>query len=363
MTEYVRIISWALLLSIGHAQANSWFGDKPLKSKCLGPDYAQHDYLIIGVGVGDSLENATDLALTDIGKQLRVDVKNEERLETRSANSKVRSDYSSSTNIVSDVRGLTGTKRECWDPNASNDQHVVVFSFDKRSVDAKVADWLVEQGFQVTDDTQLLAPTMMSDSAFLLRLKQLTQLAGQPLDRLALSLLFNNDAWELAVNGRRFVLLDNDLFDLIGNKVDPDVKIVSYDLASEKFELVRKLTHNQEFKFAFRKDEYRYVSVFNLLQDGRIAELLANEKVQPSKLIPADEGLNFQAYLEKGQTVVKDMYVLLFSEQPIGTHSFHRLEVNEAIGQDQYAYAVDKFLDWAQSQPVHMSIVQTTTFR
>jgi hypothetical protein len=264
----VALFASALMLSSGSVQAISWFGDKTLKSTCFNDDYQQHDYLIIGVGVGDSLENATDLALTDIGKQLRVDVKNEERLETRSANSKVRSDYSSSTNIVSDIKGLTGTKRVCWDPNASNGQHVVVFSFDSRSVDAKVADWLVEQGLQVNDQTELLAPAMMNDSVFINRLKQLTQIAGQGLDRLSLSLLFNNDAWELAVNGRRFVLLENDLFDLIGNKVDPDVKIVSYDPSSEKFELVRKLTHNQEFKFAFKKDEYRYVSVFKKQRIG-----------------------------------------------------------------------------------------------
>lgn len=343
------------------------------RSFCIDKTPRDSDHLVVGVGVGESLPKARQQAMSEIAQKLSSRVSVTTKSTTRAIDDYESETFDQDVSIETDV-AIDDAVELCRDVDDPRGKVYVVYQLDKRPLVQKVYSDLAGrwQG-DLPQTVHFKGPSMLVGSHFVSELREkLERQAGTQEKTVVIDLKRRNNRWVLSVNdSANYTVADRKFLSFIAPDFRGAVKALDIDIASgdaprppSDFRFARsvRLKHGDDFHFWIASRRSGYFSLFNIYEDGRIANLLENRFIQNGSALQYPEGGTFTSLvLEDGKSTY-DVYIGVLTENPIVLSEFAKLENQGGFlaGDDYYQF--DQFLRWFDFvDPIGVSTLEART--
>ena len=376
MTRLLSILlNFFLFLFIGCSSTNTskvkivdnsqetLIGGGKYTSYCFTAAYSDGpSHLVKGYGAGNKLAVAKQSAYQDLAERLKVYVEGEFYSRTvRDKAGQVSSEVDQKIRTRTSAN-LEQVERICVDQNDPGGQVHMAVQIDLRPSEKIIASKLVDHWGGVPTSVVWKGPRVLVKSPFIKRLNQSLPVATMASRREARVNLFRKyQQWHLDLDGLVIKLSQNELVDVLGwtQLNDQQFNMQLEDEFGNALGL--QLRHEDEFRFTLdANNPQRYVSLFNVYGDGRVAVVRENIPFKQRMKIP-ESGI-FSAGLIAPGTVTKDVYIALLTHKQVDTSQYRRLFKESQIGSDDDSYSLGQFITWLDQQPsARYAILRVTT--
>ncbi len=334
---------------------------QPYQSHCTKHNKSGSPYFVYGVGVGADIASARNAALADIAGSLSSQISVQTTSTLSSVNDVESDSFKQNVDISSHVSidDAVETCRDTGDPGGS--VHLV-FRLDKRPVVQKVYSDLITSWGGIHPNLVLMkGPSILIGSKFVAELKAKLERgnAGIDVQTVVLDLQRKNNTWVLSVGqNATYTIADRSFLTFIAPNFIREVKALdlsvlhadqmgSTELATEDFQFARsaRLRHGDSFVFRASSRRNGYLSIFNVYEDGRIANLLENRSIAAGKSIQFPEGGTFTSLLLEDGKTTYDVYIAVLTEAPVLISQFGKLN-DDGFLTGKNSYQFDQFLRW-----------------
>lgn len=310
------------------------------------------NYISVGYGEADNFQAAKQHALQDLAESLGesvISIRSEG--VTRKKDTEVYREFHEEFSIQLRIK-LDQAERICEDLDTPTTKVYVVYKVDRRTLQQKLADKLLNQWMRVPATIHWQGPRALVESRLVVSLTQLlTRNANQSNTiELPVALTRMHGRWYLEVDGEMEPIGQLGLLDLLNWEVMEEGQLVlellkveagkAHQWASKRFKA------GDEFKIAIKSGTKHqgYITLFNIYPDGRVAQLLPSSTLNASAVLPK-EGVFISELLNSGEPVL-DTYIALFSEKPLDVTVFRQLEADAGLVEGEMAYGLDRFVSW-----------------
>ncbi len=322
----------------------------PQTSEPVPPSWYHHlpteSGRIIGYGTGDSYRAAKHEALADLSEQREASVNSQFALLRKSdrnnaTTSSIRTIQVESEKRLLSVKDLKQVER--------SGIHYVALGLDIRPTPQIMAEAL-QQGWQGDNPRSI----QWQGSPYILQ--------GQLIREIEARLQFNpaadhdypahvalnreNGRWILSINS--VVQPLNDLSHLL--------EWSRGDVAGYGLQLLDKptprLNNGEPFTLVAQQPQgTHFLTLINIYSDGRLTITADNRRVQTTTTIPAEgDGLELIATPLNPNQSDRDLYLALWSQQPIDTTPF--MQTQYSIAETEQGYQLHRLLPWIEQQPL-----------
>lgn len=343
------------------------------RSFCIDKTPRDTDHFVVGVGVGESLAKARQYALSEIAQKLSSRVSVTTKSTTRSIDDYESQSFDQDVSIESDV-AIDNAVELCRDVDDPRGKVYVVYQLDKRPLVQKVYSDLTRQWQGNLPKTlHFKGPSILVNSHFISELREKLERDNSTLEKtVVIDLKRQNNRWVLSVNdSATYTVADRKFLSFIAPDFAGTVKALDIDIASGEaprppadFRFARsvRLKHGDDFSFRVASRRNGYFSLFNIYEDGRIANLLENRFIDTNSAFQYPDGGTFTSLvLEDGKTTY-DVYIGVLTANPIVLSEFAKLESRGGFlaGDDYYQF--DQFLRWFDFvDPIGVSTLEART--
>lgn len=336
---------------------------KPLDryhSFCVDKVPADSQHFISGVGVGPNEASARQNALADIAQKLSSNVQVTTRSSVRAVDDYESESFDQDVLISSDV-AIDSAVELCRDVHDPAGKVYLVYQLDKRPLVQRVhSDLLKSWRGAYPENVVFKGPSLLRDSRFFTDLRSRLERSGEggTSQTVVVDLRRQNNQWVLFVNESAvYTVADRHFLTLISPDFRRTVKALDIDVVSdaggripvpEDFRFARsvRLRHGENFNFRIASRRSGYVSIFNVYEDGRIANLLENRFLKDSQAVVIPEGGAFTSLLLEDGKSTYDVYIGVLTDTPIMLSEFAKLEARKGFLTGNQFYQFDQFLRW-----------------
>lgn len=330
------------------------------RSFCSDQTPPDSQYFLTGVGVGPDVASARQIALADIAQKLSSNVQVTTRSSLRAVDDYESESFDQDVLISSDVAIDTAVEL-CRDVHDPDGKVYLVYQLDKRPLIQRVYSDLLESWRGVYPEAvEFKGPSILRDSRFIADLRSKLERAGEggTSKTVVVDLRRQNNQWVLIINeGAVYTVADRHFLTLISPDFRGTVKALDIDVVSdaggqppvpEDFRFARsvRLRHGESFNFRIASRRSGYVSIFNVYEDGRIANLLENRFVTNNQAVVFPEGGAFTSLLLEDGKSTYDVYIGVLTDTPIMLSEFAKLEAHKGFLTGDQFYQFDQFLRW-----------------
>ncbi|MDH5464131.1 MAG: LPP20 family lipoprotein [Thiovulaceae bacterium] len=311
-----KLLVSVLFISISFAQAPFWFG---------ALDKDQPDYMIIGYGESEDIESAKNLAKDDISKSIRTAIKSSFSSRTKVNGEDVDKSIAQSieaknSTILTNVKLLEQERiKGIW---------YVSMQYDNRPIEQKIANSFSKKFCVENTKTH---PYIQASPLY----KKLKKRVGCDLD---ISITRFNKMWQVrALDNKLFPMAPLDFEKLFFNKYNSNL-----DFSANK----HVLKNGDEFLFYQSSKQEGYTTLLTMYENGIVTVLESSALVAKNKkqILPSPEReLELEAATLEDGSATFDLYILLYSKQPLDTSRFEY--ATQELASSENAYKFDELLD------------------
>ncbi|MBN48375.1 MAG: hypothetical protein CMN85_02480 [Spongiibacteraceae bacterium] len=367
------VVSCGMLPGGGDDSESDAAADERYRSFCIDKAPADSQYFVTGVGVGKDVMAARQFALADIAQKLSSTVSVTTVATTRQLDDYESESFDQDVSIKSNV-SVSNAVELCRDDRAPIEQVFVVYQLDKRPLVQKVyADILGSWSGEYAGVVNFKGPTILTGSRFASELQsKLVREGSEQVRTVVVDLQRQNNRWVLSVNdGATYGIDDRSFLSFISPNFGRTVKALDIDIASGQaperpveFRFARsvRLRNGDDFNFRIASRRNGYLSLFNIYEDGRIANLIENRPVSGQDVLHYPEGGSFTSLLLEDGRTTYDIYIGVLTETPILLSEFAKLTAEGGYLAGDEHYQFDQFLRWFDFvNPIGVSTLEART--
>jgi hypothetical protein len=320
INKYALIILMLVLAPSGYAEFNGEVKGVESSSCYKSLKEVSNDYMLRAIGQGVNSAKAKLNALGKISGMIYTKVETSTTInsqELTSPNIK-QPRYSSDVKVqqsISSKYTLTGVRLICEDSKTDKGVVYALYEFDSRSLTEKIISQLVkgheEDGYS---HINWQGNTGIARSTVFQRVESSLLNPKGDIAHFTLELTQVDGIWSLLVNRVKYQLSPIDLADIIssikGSDSDLSIKLIDKNLES-KSSFIDKEPFTMSVKC---KGPAKYMSVFNVYEDGRVAQL---EDSKPCENRTMPEIGIYQSGLLIPNEAAMDIYLVVRSDKPL----------------------------------------------
>ncbi len=278
----------------------------------------EHDKnIIIGYGIGKSIQAAKKNAVSDIANTLYISVDSSVDITNSDNNGKINNIAKThlKTNSKATLSGVKFIKTEFED-----NYWYIAAKYDNSSIDVKLKK-LLSIGYEDEVQNSYLQHTPL--------IKKLNKEIGKKLNY---KVIRKNNLWQLKYNDILLPINENNFYKLFSTQSTKSISIKpNKNVYKENDEMFFKISH---------KDE-GYISILYVEHNGKIGILLDNYKSKKSFTFPDIKNEETFKIANPYNKSIKELYIVLHSKTPINLHKFENIS-DDLL--DESSYNFDKLI-------------------
>jgi len=304
---------------------------------------------IIGYGKGRTRQEAENIALDDIAKQLEVEVHSESRKLTEDDQVSATVQRSQYIRVKSNIRFKRAPKTIHRDFNGS--VYYIAKEFDRRPLSAIIKEQFDKHPLLSALKMSWYAAPSLKYGPVLKDIQAIKAAYGQDVTPNKVKLSRLNKQWLLSIGDFIYPVEESEILDLFNwHYVNPNT--IALTIVDAKGLQSNVLKIGQRFQLLIKSAKFSgYLTVLNIYKGGRVGVIAENLKFKNQYVFPSDfNQMELEATTTEKQVTEKEVYLAILSRNEVDVSEF--LHQSDVMLIEEQAFKVDSLMDWVSSNNI-----------
>lgn len=308
-------------------------------------------HIRIGIGHGQSLEEADGEALSAISRELRVAVSSTFESKTIESKNEVSRLRSKDLRVATGNRQLKRARRIRH--IVCESIHYVAMEIDVRP-DAIIFAEQIRKSFGANEIPKYVRFTGSSSLVNGMVLKELTALLSSPYGigthELPVNVTRKNGEWVFSAGNYSMTGVDlSGLFEF-DTVVTGGLDFFMEDFAGNRFGT--RLNSGDTYGFVISGPiQNGYISIFDVYADGRVSVIVENQSMDKSRLRIPEEGAVFKSIRLESEESAVDEYIMVWTQEKADHVKFMSAAEGDGLVSGERSYSVNYLAEYLDSLP------------